>query len=63
MFHAGTKLQAEDGTLVTTGGRVLCVTALATDIKQAKAIAYQELGKITWNGMYFRTDIADKAII
>ena len=63
VFHAGTKLTAADGTLITAGGRVLCVTALAADIKQAKAIAYQEVSKITWNGMYFRTDIADKAII
>jgi phosphoribosylamine--glycine ligase len=60
VFHAGTKQQ--DGEIVTSGGRVLGVTALGRTIADAKAKAYQAVDKIHFDGVYFRRDIADKAI-
>ncbi len=60
VFHAGTKSQ--DGDIVTNGGRVLGVTALGETIADAKEKAYQAIDKINFEGLYFRRDIADKAI-
>lgn len=60
VFHAGTKLN--NGEVLTSGGRVLGVTALGADIKGAKARAYKAIEKIHFDGMHFRRDIADKAI-
>jgi phosphoribosylamine--glycine ligase len=60
VFHAGTKQQ--DGEIVTSGGRVLGVTALGRTIADAKEKAYQAVDKIHFDGVYFRRDIADKAI-
>jgi phosphoribosylamine--glycine ligase len=60
VFHAGTK--EKDGEIVTSGGRVLGVTALGRTIADAKAKAYQAANKIHFDGVYFRRDIADKAI-
>jgi phosphoribosylamine--glycine ligase len=60
VFHAGTKEQ--DGDIVTSGGRVLGVTALGKTIGDAKATAYKAVDKITFEGAYCRRDIADKAI-
>jgi len=60
VFHAGT--QQRDGEVVTSGGRVLGVTALGRDVAQAKARAYQAVERITFDGAYCRHDIADKAI-
>jgi len=60
VFHAGTKEQ--NGDIVTNGGRVLGVTALGDTIADAKARAYEAVGKIQFEGAYWRTDIADKAI-
>ena len=60
VFHAGTA--TVDGKLVTNGGRVLGVTALGDTIADAKRRAYEAVEKITWEGRYYRTDIADKAI-
>ncbi|MEM8845084.1 MAG: phosphoribosylamine--glycine ligase [Pseudomonadota bacterium] len=60
VFHAGTK--QENGVIKTSGGRVLCVTALGDDIKQAQYRAYQAIDKISWKDMYFRRDIGFKAI-
>ena len=59
VFHAGTALQ--DGQIVTSGGRVLGVTALGQDLKAAQAAAYAAVGKITFEGAQFRRDIAAKA--
>jgi len=56
VFHAGTKMQ-EDGTLVTSGGRVLAVTSLASDMRSALAMSYNSLSKIGFEGMYYRRDI------
>jgi phosphoribosylamine--glycine ligase len=60
VFHAGTKEQ--NGQIVTSGGRVLGVTALGSTIADAKAQAYQAVDKINFDGAYCRRDIADKAI-
>nr|WP_315463946.1 phosphoribosylamine--glycine ligase [uncultured Rhodoferax sp.] len=60
VFHAGTTLQ--DGTVLTSGGRVLCVTALADSVKQAQQRAYQVIDEIQFEGMQFRRDIGYRAI-
>ena len=60
IFHAGTKL--ENNQVVTNGGRVLCVTALADDLSQAQASAYQITKKIHWGYEFYRTDIGSKAL-
>lgn len=59
-FHAGTALK--DGQVVTSGGRVLCATALGQNVTQAQQAAYQLLKEISWNNVEFRTDIAYRAI-
>jgi phosphoribosylamine---glycine ligase len=61
VFHAGTKLT--DGKVVTAGGRVLGVTAIDDDIEKAIAKVYRGVGKITFDGAYYRKDIATKALI
>ncbi|MHC4691859.1 MAG: phosphoribosylamine--glycine ligase [Planctomycetota bacterium] len=60
VFHAGTAVR--DGDIVTNGGRVLGVTALADTIGKAKEKAYEAVDKIKFEGAYCRRDIADKAI-
>jgi phosphoribosylamine--glycine ligase len=60
VFHAGTKEQ--DGDIVTSGGRVLGVTALGKTIAEAKTAAYEAVDRIRFDGAYCRRDIADKAI-
>lgn len=60
VFHAGTAVQ--DGKIATTGGRVLGVTALGSDIADAKARAYKAVEKIHFQNAYYRKDIADKAM-
>ena len=60
VFHAGTK--DVNGDIVTSGGRVLGVTALGDTIRQAKQRAYRAVEKIKFDGAYCRRDIADKAI-
>jgi phosphoribosylamine--glycine ligase len=61
VFHAGTA--SKDQRFVTNGGRVLGVTALGTDIREARDRAYEAIDKISWNGMHFRKDIAFRALI
>jgi phosphoribosylamine--glycine ligase len=61
VFHAGTDID-NDGNFITSGGRVLGVTALGRDIKAAKENAYKAIKKIRFEGMHYRKDIADKAI-
>ena len=58
-FHAGTKLK--DGKIVTNGGRVLGVTALGDDLKQARSNAYEAVKWIDFDNKYCRSDIG-KAI-
>ncbi len=60
VFHAGTREQ--DGTVVTSGGRVLCVCALGNSIAEAKNRAYACVNGITWPDVYYRTDIGYRAI-
>jgi phosphoribosylamine--glycine ligase len=60
VFHAGTK--EVDGKVVTAGGRVLCATALGKTVTDAQQKAYQLANKISWEGMFFRNDIAYRAI-
>jgi phosphoribosylamine--glycine ligase len=59
VFHAGTS--ARDGTVVTSGGRVLCVTALGDKVQLAAARAYEVIDKIRFEGMQFRRDIGHRA--
>lgn len=61
VFHAGTALQGEK--VVTSGGRVLGVTALGKTIAEAIDRAYAAVKKITWDGVYYRTDIGRKALV
>ncbi|MCP1108167.1 phosphoribosylamine--glycine ligase [Serratia nevei] len=60
VFHAGTRLQGND--VVTSGGRVLCVTALGDTVAQAQQRAYQLAEGIQWPGSFCRTDIGYRAI-
>ena len=60
VFHAGTTM--EDGRLVTSGGRVLCVTALGESVKVAQEIAYRAAGRIHWKGCWKRDDIGHRAV-
>ncbi|MBT8762978.1 phosphoribosylamine--glycine ligase [Desulfohalobiaceae bacterium Ax17] len=60
VFHAGTSLK--NGQVITNGGRVLGVTALGDDLKQAKENAYAAVSKISFQDMYFRRDIGDKGL-
>ncbi len=62
VFHAGTRMENEK--VVTNGGRVLGVTAFnkSNDLAAAKSKAYSALKKINFRNMYYRTDIADKAL-
>jgi phosphoribosylamine--glycine ligase len=59
VFHAGSARQ--DGDLVTSGGRVLCVTVLADNVKQAQQRAYEVACGIRFDGMQYRTDIGYRA--
>jgi phosphoribosylamine---glycine ligase len=61
VFHAGTKLD-DRNRVVTDGGRVLGVTALGDDLAMAKSRAYEAAKRISFPGMHYRTDIADKAL-
>ncbi|GAB4250930.1 MAG: phosphoribosylamine--glycine ligase [Saprospiraceae bacterium] len=56
VFHAGTKRTA-DGTIVTSGGRVMAITSLAPDFRQAIATSNANAAKIQFEGKYFRKDI------
>ncbi len=59
-FHAGTKLQ--DGKLVTSGGRVMCVVGLADTVRGAQQKAYEVINHIKFDGMQYRKDIGYRAI-
>jgi phosphoribosylamine--glycine ligase len=60
IFHSGTA--PKDGRLVTAGGRVLAITAVAPDLRTALDKAYAQLAKISFEGMQFRCDIAHRAL-
>jgi len=59
-FHAGTRMQ--DGNITTHGGRVLCACALGDSVEDAQIKAYETVGSINWDNVYFRTDIGHRAI-
>jgi phosphoribosylamine--glycine ligase len=60
IFHAGTA--EKDGQIVTAGGRVLCAVGLGDTVSEAQKQAYELVGKISWNKMYYRHDIGYRAI-
>jgi phosphoribosylamine--glycine ligase len=60
VFHAGTRL--DGSALVTSGGRVLCVTALGDSVKMARLRAYEALDGIRFDGMQYRRDIGHRAL-
>ena len=59
LFHAGTK-KGDDGKLLTNGGRVIGVTALGSNIEEARKKAYKNIEKIYFENMHFRKDIGIK---
>jgi phosphoribosylamine--glycine ligase len=61
VFHAGTTLR-EDDMVTTSGGRVLCVTALGDTVAQAQQRAYELMKDIHWEGSFSRSDIGYRAI-
>ena len=60
VFHAGTAVAG--GEVVTSGGRVLCATALGDTVAEAQRRAYELVRAISWKDAYFRTDIGHRAI-
>jgi phosphoribosylamine--glycine ligase len=60
VFHAGTTLK--EGKIISSGGRVLGVTGLGKNIKEAVKKAYEGAAKISFKGMHFRKDIAQRAL-
>jgi phosphoribosylamine--glycine ligase len=60
VFHAGTRLAGKS--IVTNGGRVLCVTAMGDSVKMARTRAYEMLEGIRFEGMQYRKDIAYRAL-
>ncbi len=61
VFHAGTALNG-DGQVVTSGGRVLCVTALGEDVARAQALALDGCARIAFDGGFYRHDIGHRAL-
>jgi phosphoribosylamine--glycine ligase len=61
VFHAGTK--REDGKVLTSGGRVLCVVALGDTVSDAQKAAYAAVERISWQGAYYRKDIGYRAVM
>jgi phosphoribosylamine---glycine ligase len=60
VFHSGTAIK--EGRIITAGGRVLAISAVAPDLQTALDIAYVELAKISFEGMQFRRDIGHRAL-
>jgi phosphoribosylamine---glycine ligase len=60
VFHAGTA--SKDGRVTTAGGRVLAVSALGADVGEARARAYDAIGRIRFDGMHYRRDIGERAM-
>ncbi|MEV4753801.1 phosphoribosylamine--glycine ligase [Micromonospora sp. NPDC049559] len=62
IVHAGTARRAEDGALISAGGRVLCATATGPDLAAAREAAYALVDRVTLNGSHHRRDIALAAV-
>ena len=60
VFHAGTA--SKDGSVVTSGGRVLCVVGMGEKVSDAQAAVYEIVRKIEWNNVYYRDDIGHRAV-
>jgi phosphoribosylamine---glycine ligase len=60
VFHSGTRL--DGNTLVTSGGRVVCVTALGDSVRIARSRAYETVDRIRFDGMQYRKDIGHRAL-
>lgn len=60
VFHAGTK--EENGKVLTNGGRVLNVTSIGNSLKEASENVYDEIGKIKFDGAFYRKDIGHRAL-
>lgn len=61
VFHGGTRL-TDDGVVLTSGGRVLCVCALGSSVADAKDRAYALTDSISWEGAFYRSDIGYREI-
>ncbi|WP_369855164.1 phosphoribosylamine--glycine ligase [Candidatus Thalassolituus haligoni] len=61
IFHAGTQT-ADNGDVLTAGGRVLCATALGNTVGEAQQAAYELAQRVSWQDMFYRTDIGYRAI-
>ncbi|MCI9519201.1 MAG: phosphoribosylamine--glycine ligase [Clostridia bacterium] len=62
VFHAGTAICGECGKIITNGGRVLGVTALGKDLKDARKKAYAALGMVGFEKMFYRSDICSDGL-
>lgn len=62
IFHAGTRQDADTQQTVTSGGRVLCVTTLGDSVASAKHGAYEQVSKLCFDGLQYRSDIGFRAI-
>ncbi len=60
VFHAGTA--DNDGQVVTSGGRVLCMAALGNSVTEAQKLAYEKVKKIHWQDAFYRNDIGYRAV-
>ena len=60
LFHAGTSFDGEK--LATSGGRVLSVTAVAPTLRESIDLAYNAVGYVEFEGVYYRRDIGAKAL-
>ena len=60
LFQAGTAQRGDD--VVTAGGRVLCATALGNTVQEAQQQAYALAKQVSWDGMFYRSDIGYRAI-
>ena len=61
VFHAGTST-SNNGDVTTSGGRVLCVVGLGENVTAAQKVAYDSVSRISWDGVFYRTDIAYRAV-
>jgi phosphoribosylamine--glycine ligase len=62
VFQAGTA-NDDNGKIITSGGRVLCVTALGSTTEQAQQAAYAALKEVCFDGAFYRTDIGYRAVM
>jgi phosphoribosylamine--glycine ligase len=62
VFHGGTARPDQQGPFLVNGGRVLTVSAVAETLKAARALAYEAVAQISFEGMQYRTDIAEDAV-